>query len=77
MDTFTMVEGNFEFQRSEMLQSEICGILGFIQYIFHKRPFPVYFPVFELVPVFPVYSSIAGHPEITKVPPWYLTIGNP
>ena len=37
--------------------------------IFSKKGlFPAYFPVFELVPVFPVYSSIAGHPEITETP---------
>ena len=68
MNSFTMVEENFEFQRSEMLHCEIFlklllknGSVGYwnLSSIFYKKGlFPVYFPVFELVPVFPVYSSI-------------------
>ena len=45
----------------------ICATGYFPVYFLKKASFPVYFPVSEPIPVFPVYSSIAGHPEVYRI----------
>ena len=76
-NNFTMVEGNFEFQRSEMLQSEIYGILEFTQYIFQKRGIScIFFSTRGCSSISCIFQYIPSLATL-QIQRWCLRIGNP